>query len=1529
MTEDVLQSAEDAEDAEDSLDIAVVGMAGRFPGADTVEAFWSNLRAGVCSVTRFDDAELSARGVDAGTLRNPDFVRHGYVLEGARTFDAAFFGYSPREAELMDPQHRVLLECAWAAMESAGCDPERYDGSVGVFAGAGHNTYQLHNIATQPDAGELLSEKQVVIGNRSDFLSTRISYKLGLQGPSVNIQSACSTSLVAVAEACQSLLAYQCDMALAGGVAVDDTRRGGYVYRPDGMLSPDGYCRTFDARAQGTVGGDGVGMVVLKRLKDAMADNDHIHAVIKGSAVNNDGARRAGFSAPSALAQANAIVTALADAEVAPETIGYVELHGTATALGDPIEYQALASAFDGVGTGRCAVGSVKTNIGHLDSAAGVAGLIKAVLAVEHGQIPPTLHFETPNPRIDLEAGPFYVNTELIPWPKQEGPRRAGVSSFGLGGTNAHVIVEQAPRSRPPDGAADDGTEQVLLWSAKSAEALESATDLLHDHLRAHPEQSLADVAFTLREGRKHFPHRRMLVCASRQEAIDALAARDDGRLLTAVAPALPDRPVAFVIAGFGSQFPGMARGLYDREPVFRAALDRCAGLLEPLLGQDVRPLLLDRSASPGATAEQPPADFRSLLQQPERSDHPLDQPLLGYPAVFALEYALIELWADWGVVPEAMIGHSLGEYVAACVAGVFSLPDALRLVVERARLLAEQPEGAMLAVPLSEDAVVRHVDDEVCVAAVNGPRTCVLSGTVRGIERVAGELAADGIASRRLPTRIAFHSPMMGPVVGPYREVVRSVRLNPPRKPFVSNVTGTWITDEEATSPDYWAHHMRSTVRFADGIATIWSVPDVAVVEIGPAPAHTTDVLQHPAAAAVTDRVVVPSLPRALHGSSDRASLLNAAGRLWLAGRRHPFPPSPSGRRVPLPTYPFERRTYWLEPGSPRSADSSAQRRRGSLPQWFYAQSWQRLAAAAPAVEADLASQRWLLFVDDAGVGGRLADRLRGLGASVRTVAAGSEWTDHGNGEFVLDPAQSSHFGKLAAALRTAGGIPERIVHCWSVGDDAGSAAEPDDVQGLLQRAFDSLVHWAQATEAELMAVAQRWDVVSTEVYSVVGDEELCPPKAAVQGMCRVLAQEYPSLGCVHLDLRPDDVRDPTAAAERLLDELAGPVTERTLALRGCHRWRPAYLASPLASRAVSPVRPDGVYLITGGLGKIGLLMARSLAEQQRVRLALLGRTGLPSRESWDDEHHPAAIREAIRAVRAVEELGSQVMVVAADVTDPEAMNSVKERILRELGPLNGVLHCAGTTGSAAHRAVAELGPQDSLCHFGPKLHGAQVLHEVLQDQRLDVALICSSIAALLGGLGFAAYAGANAALDAFARRHHSPEHPWTSVNWEAWFFSGERDQSQLGAAVRELAMTPDEGRQVFDALLNAVPQPQVIVSTGDLVRRHALWSAPVEDAPRAAVRRHERPNLRNPFVAPVSATECQVAEIWQETLGVQSVGVHDNFFELGGSSLLGLQVVHRLRRDLGVAVPLTIVYEGPTVRTLGALVDGLREEG
>ncbi|MEN3615160.1 SDR family NAD(P)-dependent oxidoreductase [Plantactinospora sp. ZYX-F-223] len=1504
---------------EDSLDIAIVGIAARFPGAADVNQFWHNLRNGVCSVTRLDDERLMAAGVSSELLRDPALVKAAFLLEDSDLFDAGFFGYAPREAELMDPQHRILLECAWEALESAGCDPAQYQGLAGVYAGGGMSTYLLNNIAGHRDLVAAVGSNQVKIGNSNDFLATRLSYKLGLEGPSINVQSACSSSLVAVALACQGLLGYQCDIALAGGVAVDVLKERGYLYQEDGPFAPDGYCRTFDARARGTVGGDGVGLVVLKRLHDAMLDGDHIHAVIKGSAVTNDGALRAGFTAPRADGQAMAITTALANADVDPVTVQYVEAHGTATILGDPIEFAALTTAYRADGGQRryCALGSVKPNIGHLDAAAGIAGLIKTVLSVEHGQIPPMLHYERPNPRIHLDDSPFYINTELMPWPATPGPRRAGVSSFGLGGTNAHVVLEQAPER--PTSARDD-REQLLVVSARSEPALDCASDRLSDYLRRHPDVPLADIAFTLQTGRRPFPYRRVLVCATASDGRAALDARVDGRLLSAVTTGTARRQVAFLFTGFGDQYPQMGRELYEQEPVFRDAIDGCAAIVADRLDRDLRDVMFDDATPPSRPAGAP--DFRTLLQQPQVPDHHLYRPLYGYPALFAVEYALVQLWGAWGVRPAAMIGHSLGEYVAACVAGVFSLEDGLRLVVERAERIERLPEGVMLAVPLGEQEARALVNDEVQLAAVNGPRMCVLSGVASGIAAIEADLKAAGIACRRLLTRYAFHSHLAEPAVDPYRQALRGVRLSAPSTRFISNMTGTWITDEQATDPEYWAQHMLGTVRFADGAGELWRLPDPVLVEVGPGRTLMGSALQHPGAREAADRLAVSSMHGGLTGESDRGHLLRTVGQLWLAGVPIAWEQTHRAgrRRIPLPTYPFERRRFWLDrtSGTPGGGGTAAGRR-ADLTTWFATESWQRLPDRPRDTEGELAGKRWLAFIGG-GFGSRLVDTLRDLGAEVVTVTAGTAWERKSSSSYLVDPADASHYERLAAHLRETGFSPERVLHCWTA-DGVPPAVDRAQVDRLLGRGFQSLVRWAQAYGPELMTGRQRWDVVSTGVYAVLGDEEVCAVNATLQGVCKVIAQEYPGSTCHLFDL----ASAPEARVDQLLDHLAGPPASGVTAIRGRHAWRPVYVPASYDGNGPSLLRPRGVYLITGGLGKIGLVLARALAESVQGRLVLVGRTGLPPREEWRRLDLSPDDTRRIQAVRELEALGAEVLILRADVADETRMREMVTTVQQQMGPINGVLHCAGSTGARAHRVIADLTPEACDWHFGPKVHGTLALDRALSGQPLDFAFLFSSVASLLGGLGFAAYAAANAFMDALARRPEGRNVSWTSLNWEAWRFpDADEPAGGVGGAIQEMAVDQREGRRVFERLLTAVPPRQVIVSTTDLDERARLWTEPVL---RSAARPggHARPNLRNAYVEPTSEMERRIAGVWQDLLGVDMVGVHDSFFELGGSSLLGLQVVHRLRDELGVAVPLTIVYEGPSVRTLARLLEEL----
>ncbi len=897
----------------EGLDIAIVGMAGRFPGAQNIAAFWENVRDGVESLSVLSDQDLVNAGVPDALRRDPNYVRVRGLMEGIDLFDAGFFGITPREAELMDPQQRLFLECAWEALEHAGYDPERFGGPIGVYAGSSSSGY-LFNLFPRGVLLQSVADMAALLGVEKDSLSTRVSYKLNLEGPSLAVQTACSTSLVAVHLACQGLLAGECDMALAGGISISVPQNVGYLYQKGGIASPDGHCRAFDAQAQGTVGGSGVGLVLLKRLQDAQDDEDHILAVIRGSAINNDGARKVGYTAPRVEGQAKVIRAAQIAAEVDPRSIGYIEAHGTGTPMGDPIEMAALTQAF-GAQTDHnnfCAIGSVKTNIGHLDAAAGVAGLMKAVLALSHKQIPPSLHFTNPNPEIDFSATPFFVNTVLREWTRNGTPRRAGVSSFGLGGTNAHVVLEEAP---PQNRTASSRAWHLLPISARSASALDVATAHLRAHLAREERDTLADIAYTLQVGRRHFPHRRILWCKDRQDGTRILDGHEPSRLLTSQ-PVPSDRPVAFLFPGQGAQHIDMASELYREEPRFKEEVDRCVEIVRPLIGCDLREILYpERSAAEAMSAR-------------------LNQTSITQPALFIIEYALAKLWMTWGVKPEAMIGHSIGEYVAACLSGVFSVEQALRLVVERGRLIQSLPPGSMLAVVLSEREIAAF-QGRCNLAAVNGPRLSVLSGTPDEIDAAAAHLTEKGIAVRRLHVSHAFHSFMMDPILPAFKRVLELINFRTPTIPFLSNVSGRWISATEATDPNYWVRHLRQTVRFSNGLQELMNQSNRILLEVGPGETLSVLARRQLTESAASDSSqssnalsIMSSLPHPQKRQPGQAHLWESLGKLWLAGAAVEWPHIHVGERrgrVPLPTYPFERQRYWVDAGRDHSWSPSS----------------------------------------------------------------------------------------------------------------------------------------------------------------------------------------------------------------------------------------------------------------------------------------------------------------------------------------------------------------------------------------------------------------------------------------------------------------------------------------------------------------------------------------------------------------------------------------------------------------------------
>ncbi|HEX6719483.1 MAG TPA: type I polyketide synthase, partial [Pyrinomonadaceae bacterium] len=1114
-----------------------------------------------------------------------------------------------------------------------------------------------------------------------------------------------------------------------------------------------GHCRAFDAAAKGTVNGSGVGIVILKRLEDALADGDTIHAVIKGSAINNDGSQKAGYTAPSIEGQAAVISEALHMAGVDASTIGYVEAHGTGTVLGDPIEVAALTQAFRAGTQAKefCAIGSVKTGIGHLDTAAGVAGLIKTVLALKNRQIPPSLHFQQPNPAIDFENSPFYVNSKLTDWTSNGAPRRAGVSSFGIGGTNAHAIVEEAPHVAP---ALAVRPLQLIVLSAKTGRALKTTARNLAEHLKQHPELNIADVAHTLQRGRKSFDHRLALVCRDLDEASAAL--EDEARVVTSVQET-NDHPVIFMFPGQGAQHPRMGAELYEVEHTFREQIDRCSDLLQPHLGCDLRSLLYP--------------SHENIEEAAER----LKQTVFTQPALFVVEYALAKLWMSWGVRPRAMIGHSIGEYVAACLAGVLTLEDALTLVAARGRLMQSVPGGAMTSVTLSEAELAPLLDNRLAIAAVNGPSFCVISGPKEAIEEQEKLLIKRGHLCRRLHTSHAFHSAMMDSIIEPFVELVKTVKLSPPQLPYISNLTGTWITAAEATDPQYWSSHLRHTVRFDAGVRELFKIQNSVLLEVGPGRTLTKLTQSHLQKDAAR---TLYSLPGPQEKTSELRTMLGATGALWLAGRQIDWAAFSSGRRqrrIPLPTYPFERQRYWIEPNSVDVSVGSYQSRlhkRADISDWFYAPLWKQSPNPSFAWE----TSRWLVFIDEAGLGAQIVKRLDQAKQEVVTAQIGERFERLNETTFTINPQRPEDYHLLLKELSGAKKSPERIVHLWSVTREGEFRAAFETDERSLALGFYSLLFLAQALGAQISTKQIHIDVLSSNMQSIAGEKELYPEKATVLGPCKVIPQEYSNITCRSIDVVLPETGSASAnrLVGQLIAELSQPLPDAVVAYRNDARW--VQFLEPLRLKAQdgppTQLREDGVYLITGGLGGIALELAVYLAKAVRAKLVLVGRSEMPPSEQWEqwlarhDSGDPVSGR--ITKLQAIEQHGGEVLILRGDVTDRKRMQEVVAEIHQRFGVLNGVVHAAGIeSGKLIQLRTSE----QAAAVLAPKVQGLRALEFALNNVDLDFFLLCSSISSVLGSVGQVDYCAANFFMDSFAHYHTLKTGRSTvSVNWDAW---------------------------------------------------------------------------------------------------------------------------------------------------------------
>jgi phthiocerol/phenolphthiocerol synthesis type-I polyketide synthase E len=1442
-------------------EIAILGMSARLPGAVDVAALWRRLCSGEPAIRRLSDSELLHAGIPIEVVRAPGYIKAGAPLDGIDQFDAALFKLTPREAEILDPQHRCLLECAWEALEDAGYPPRGIQQSVGVFAGVGMNEYALRNLSSRQDVLESFGALQTAIMNDKDFLTTRISYALNLRGPSVAVQTACSTSLTAVHLACQSLLSGDCRMALAGGVTLKIPQLQGYFYHEGGPHSPDGTCRAFDAAASGTVASNGAGLVALKRLEDALADGDYVQAVILGSAVNNDGSEKVGFTAPSIDRQASVIRDALEMAGVDARSICYVEAHGTGTALGDPIEVAALTQAFRADTQDRhfCALGAIKTMIGHADCAAGIAGLIKACLVLRHRQLPPNKYFERPNPRIDLDASPFYVNKAAEPLPAS-GALRAGVSSFGIGGTNVHVVLEAAPAREPL--RASKLRPQLLPISGMSEAAQRGNADRIARWLEEHQGAELADVACTLQSARQVFEQRSALIAAP-----GSVRTIDDG-----VRAASEPPRVVCMFPGGGAQYIGMGKGLLGVAEVFTEQLERAVEPVRRLNGVHIFDLLYGRG--PG-----------------ER----LHEVEVALPTLVAFECALLSQLRAWGIEPWALIGHSVGEYAAACAAGVFELEDALYLTHARGKLLRSLPQRTAALVVFEEAArVADRLPEGLSIVAINAPNNVLVGGEADKITLFERELEARGVSARRLSISAMSHCSIVEPILPAFRHQVERTRRELPKLRILSCATADWLSPNEAMEPRYWTAHLRLPVRFSECIARLSSEENLFFVEVGPGKSLSGFVQQH---ASVPRSRVASTLKHPSDASDDYAVLLEAAARAWMCGVAIDFQTlrGGEGRRVPLPTYAFDRQRYWIDPGSASAApEQRAIAKRADVADWLYRPVFEHKPRGKPTSR----KLRWLLVGPDAPWIAELARALRQRGDELvllQPSAADAQLSDTRHVADCRDPEQLT---RVWQRLRASDLLPDRVVHLTAC------SAEPLPIED----GFASLVALMRAAALADVSHAYELLLVTKGAVSATAAQALIPEHAALLGLCSVIPQEQPNVRARVIDFAPE--AEPEALAAELLQDTDALLCTYVGQTRYERRFQPL-----LGGAARSLLKRGGHYLLIGGLGLLGRSLSEHLLRNYAAKLTLSGRS-------------PAPDAAALRGLSALCADGASVRYVCADATDEAAMRGLVEGI-------DGVIHCAAQLGDAAHVAIRDLDAKAVARQFAPKARAVQVLEHALRDRALDFIVLCSSNATFLGGITLGAYASANAYLDAFAaEQQRRGDARWLSLSWDAWARpsdAGAADARLVHSTIAPLAIQPDEGQRVFELALRTAHTGQLVISTADIEARIQQWRAPrpIAGAPRQTLKVHPRPALRTTYAAPRSPREARVCELVQDVLGIERVGIHDSFFELGGSSLLAVQFLARLTAELQRQVQLKTLLERPTVATLSELLGLVSTDG
>jgi phthiocerol/phenolphthiocerol synthesis type-I polyketide synthase E len=1458
------------------FEVAVVGMSIRTSEAANWREFWRNLILSKESFQVLSEEALMDAGMEKSFINDKNYVNCSRNILNKDSFDSKFFGYSHDEAKMMYPAHRFFHECVWEALEDAGYIPETINEPVGIYAGAGDDILWKSFVSLSAESRKVNNFYLNKINNK-DYLTTLVSYKLGFTGPSMTINTACSTSLVAIHTACKALIFGETKMALAGASSIINDTQKGYIYEEGSIFSKDGHCRAFDKDSTGTVDGEGTGVVVLKRLKDAIEDKDHIYAIIKGSAINNDGNKKVGYTAPSIEGQVACIKTAQKFSRVNPETISYVEAHGTGTDLGDSIEVEALNSAFNNNKNFSCPIGSVKTNIGHLDTAAGVAGFIKTVLSIKNRIIPASLHFNEANPNINFNEGPFYVNKSLSEWKtRNNDPIRAAVNSFGVGGTNAHVILEEAP-SNPAEGSVERNFK-LLVVSAKTETSLNNYFIKLSAFLKEETDINLSDMCYTYQVGRQNFSNRISFSFQNKNELLKKIE-ENSSQKRTFSKVKSGQITIVFAFPGQGSQYINMGKDLYQSNLLFKTYMDKGFDLLEKLTNQDFKEILYPEGAG---------------------EINRINDTSFAQPIIFLTEYSLAKVLIDYGIQPSCMIGHSIGEYAAACISGLFTFEQALKLVIKRGNLMNGLPGGAMISVPIDELQAQQFINPEVSLAAVNGPKQIVLSGNDNAIEKVTEKLTAMGIPAIKLHTSHAFHSAMQDPILEEFKNEFKDIQFGEIGIPFISNPSGDFIQSEDAISAEYWAKQLRNTVRFSKGVNNLLSDPSTVFIEVGAGNALISLIKQHKSA---NDIKLVNVLRAIKNQENDEKYFLDNLGLLWSYGIKVKWSELYKNEerfRIPLPTYAFDNLKYQSEIDHTKLFNNATNVSISDLENSFYFPSWKRSLLSIQNVKAE---KTFLVFSDRSEYSTEIIEKIIKTNNSVIEVVMGESYIRHSSSLFSVDPLDTRHYNQLFQSIETEGTLISNIIYLWAltVNSSAITLAEENLEFHRIYFCLTKIVSiWKNETDKNIF-------IFTNLLHSVIGNEAINYKQSLLLGLLKVMPIEN-QIRAVNVDIDVDAWN--TKLAEQLVAEILNEdmLSDRIISYRSGRRWIQEFQKSlqNLSSNNTS-LKKGGTYLVTGGLGNLGFLISKHLISEHQANVILLGRKKL--NELGKNKLYEKRYTE-------LKKLNDNVIYLDADVS---VMDDIKECVLLNSGAfnaINGIIHLAGNVNDNDLEFIENSTFEKTLNMLAPKLKGVENLHEIFGGYKLDFIWLSSSLAATFGGIQLGAYATANSYLNHFT---FSKSGVFKCVELPQVDFEGNIPDKQRNTLSEAELIT------VFESSLNMDQSNVIFVSKEDISKKLiAVLSIQNTDSNgRKSVEKTERPNLQTSYQLPQTDIERKLKSIFEDYFEITDIGVNDDFFELGGDSLRAMVFLKKITKEFDIQIPLRDFFSNKTISKMANFIE------